>query len=385
MDQNHHYLMQKNGVYYFSRRVPSNLKQHFKCQRFVRCLHTKSEPKAFRLSHELSSRLENIWDRQRLELIDLMPMSSIMHSAVAVNDDTKSIMVSDAFELYLKLKAANRPKTFGTHAVRNLGYLTDCIGDINLTALRPQHGGVFRDYLIAKKLSTSSIKRVFSTIRAVINLSKSEMGLTMSNPFSTTFIPQVGVAKNRSSIPAADIARIQTLCLNHDDDRRWLIALISDTGMRLAEAAGLLIEDINLNSAIPYVHIKPHPWRRLKTISSARQVPLVGASLWAAQRICQSANNKYAFPRYCNEVGTNANSASGALNKWLHTNIDEQSVVHGFRHSFRDRLRDVECPSDLSDALGGWSTASVGEKYGQGYNLEIKQQWISKINMMRSA
>tara|TARA_B110000503_G_scaffold118719_1_gene179881 strand:- start:146 stop:853 length:708 start_codon:yes stop_codon:yes gene_type:complete len=206
--------MQKNGVYYFSRRVPSNLKQHFKCQRFVRCLHTKSEPKAFRLSHELSSRLENIWDRQRLELIDLMPMSSIMHSAVAVNEDTKSIMVSDAFELYLKLKAANRPKTFGTHAVRNLGYLTDCIGDINLTALRPQHGGVFRDYLIAKKLSTSSIKRVFSTIRAVINLSKSEMGLTMSNPFSTTFIPQVGVAKNRSSIPAADIARIQTLCLN---------------------------------------------------------------------------------------------------------------------------------------------------------------------------
>ena len=34
-----------------------------------------------------------------------------------------------------------------------------------------------------------------------------------------------------------------------DDDIRWLVALISDTGMRLAEASGLLIEDINLQSS----------------------------------------------------------------------------------------------------------------------------------------
>ena len=40
-----------------------------------------------------------------------------------------------------------------------------------------------------------------------------------------------------------------------DDDIRWLVALISDTGMRLAEAVGLLIEDINLQSPTPYTTV----------------------------------------------------------------------------------------------------------------------------------
>ena len=78
--------------------------------------------------------------------------------------------------------------------------------------------------------------------------------------------------------------------MEHDDDMRWFIALISDTGMRLAEAAGLNIDDIRLDEDIPYVDIKPHPWRSLKTKGSQRQMPLVGASLWAAQRITANAS-----------------------------------------------------------------------------------------------
>jgi len=41
--------------------------------------------------------------------------------------------------------------------------------------------------------------------------------------------------------------------------------LISDTGMRLSEACGLLIEDIELEADIPHINITPHLWRRLKT------------------------------------------------------------------------------------------------------------------------
>jgi integrase len=45
--------------------------------------------------------------------------------------------------------------------------------------------------------------------------------------------------------------KVQSLCKEIDDDMRWLIALISDTGMRLGEAAGLLKEDIKLHERIP--------------------------------------------------------------------------------------------------------------------------------------
>ena len=50
-----------------------------------------------------------------------------------------------------------------------------------------------------------------------------------------------------------------------------------------------------------------------------------------------------------------------------------------FRHSFRDRLRAVECPIELTDAVGGWSTDGIGAAYGQGYSLQLKQKWLSAI------
>ena len=39
---------------------------------------------------------------------------------------------------------------------------------------------------------------------------------------------------------------------------RYLIALISDTGMRLGEAAGLLKEGITVNEPILHIDLKPH-------------------------------------------------------------------------------------------------------------------------------
>ena len=74
-----------------------------------------------------------------------------------------------------------------------------------------------------------------------------------------------------------------------DDEARWLVALISDTGMRLSEATGLHIDDIKLDCEIPHIDLKPHALRTLKTKGSHRQIPLVGASLWAAKRV--KANN----------------------------------------------------------------------------------------------
>ena len=54
-------------------------------------------------------------------------------------------------------------------------------------------------------------------------------------------------------------------------------------------------------------------------------------------------------------------------------------VIHGFRHSFRDRLRAVECPSEIIDQLGGWSLRSIGQGYGTGYDLTIMSKWLIKL------
>ena len=87
------------------------------------------------------------------------------------------------------------------------------------------------------------------------------------------------------------------------------------------------------------------------------------------------------FPRYCNETDCQSNSASAALNKWLKTVAGADYVMHSFRHSMRDRLREVDCLSDTIDRIGGWRKKSVGEGYGKGYCLKAISIWLLKTNL----
>ena len=132
-------------------------------------------------------------------------------------------------------------------------------------------------------MSNSTLKRVFSSVKAIINLSINEHGLDITNPFSKAYLPSIE-NEIRESIPLEDIRVIQTESKKEDDELRWLLLLLSDSGMRLSEALGLSKDDINLNSNLPHVKLIPHKWRRLKTRNSERCIPLIGASLWASKR-----------------------------------------------------------------------------------------------------
>ena len=177
-----------------------------------------------------------------------------------------------------------------------------------------------------------------------------------------------------------DLKIIQTECMKIDEDLHWLVSLISDTGMRLAEASVLTIDDLVLDNEIPHVVIQPHSHRPLKTRSSERVIPLVGASLLAAQRIKQNVTGEYCFPRYTNNDRTNSNSASAALNKWIKvlTN-NKENTIHGFRHKFRGRLRAVNAPLEVIDQIGGWSVKTVGQSYGMGYDLLLIMRVLNEL------
>ena len=45
----------------------------------------------------------------------------------------------------------------------------------------------------------------------------------------------------------------------------------------------------------------------------------------------------------------------------------------------RDRLRAVECPKEIIDQIGGWSSSDVGESYGNGFPLDNIEKWLIKI------
>jgi len=376
------YVTCSNGIYYFIRRVPTDLSDQYKSNKIKISLRTRNPSKANRCARSITQRLDDYWLGLRLQKLDIPAMNLIR---MDINDTDNGFRLSDALDLYLKLKGIDKDKTFIRTAHRNTEYVIQVLGNKSVTAYSSSEAAQFRDWLINKGMGKSTVKRVFSSIRSIINLAIKEHGLEGTNGFLGTFIPDGLRETTRKPIPVEVIKDIQKTCKEMDDDLRWLIALLSDTGMRLGEAVGLLKSDIILDTDTPHLNLIPHPWRRLKTSGSERQIPLVGASLWSAKRVKQSdPTNQFAFPRYCNRQTHNSNSASAALNKWLRTHAPEGCVVHSFRHSMRDRLRAVECPKEIIDQIGGWSSSDVGESYGDGFHLSNVKDWMNNLLLSTS-
>ena len=368
------YIRNRDGIYHFIRRIPVDLQGHYRSDRVCLSLRTKSEPKALQVAGSISQRLDDYWSGLRLQKMDV----PAIHLLISDNDDARhdSPTLKEAVEAYLILKGGVTNPVFARTARRNGRYVITALSNRPITAYSSADAAKFRDYLFDKGLSLGSVRRIFGSVRSIINLVMREQGIEGTNAFSGTYMPQRYDQKERQPIPSAALSVLQQHCKDKDDESRWLIALISDTGMRLAEAAGLAMNDIYLDEELPHISIRTHSWRRLKTRSSERVVPLVGASLWAAKRLHQRGG-AFAFPRYCNTEGCNANSASAALNKWMKGIIGNEYVIHGLRHSLRDRLRAVECPSDIIDQIGGWTTEGVGHGYGRGYTLEVMAKWMN--------
>ena len=313
--------------------------------------------------------------------LSLVRDSSSSSQEVASNQpQTNCPSLLDALEVYLEQKGKGRPKTFRVAAERSCNYLIGLCGNKPLSDYTRQDALQFRDWLVARGLTGSSITRNFSYLKAVINFALSEYALEVRNPFIGVYHDRNAGVLVRKPIPIDAIRDVQSECHAIDDDMRWLIALISDTGMRLAEGAGLLKQDlVGLDADLPYVRVTKHPWRNLKTSSSERHIPLVGDALWAARRIVEADNGSdFAFPRYNRKSPTAANSASAALNKWLKQYVPAGCTMHSFRHSMRDRLRAVQCPADMTDQIGGWMTDGVGQGYGSGYPLSVLREWLEK-------
>jgi len=371
------YTFQKNGIWYFSRRVPADLRPHYKTGRIAYSLRTRSLRQARMRAVSDAAKLDRHWYMMRM-LSDDLPGKHMLDEAGS-SSEVEGYKLSDAVSVYLRLKGQNKPPAFEATVKRGCGYLIDCCGNKDLAEYTRSDATKFRDYLFNKGLNGASVARIFGTVRAVINLALSEFGLSIINPFSNVYFDRSAGVMKRLPVQPEDIKKVQEECYKVDDEKRWLVAMIADTGMRLAEGAGLLRSDFFEQDGILCVGIKPHPWRSLKTASSERVIPLVGSAELAAKRILeQSHKSAFAFPSYNDGERTNANSASAALNKWLKSKIGQEYTIHSFRHSMRDRLRVVDCPSEVIDQIGGWLTQGVGSSYGTGYPEAVLFRWLNK-------
>ena len=154
-----------------------------------------------------------------------------------------------------------------------------------------------------------------------------------------------------------------------NEDARYVLYVIADTGLRPSEVVNLTRKTIHLSAKIPYVSVLPDG-RRLKTDDSLREIPLVGAALTALKARPEG------FPRYRD----NSSTFSAAANKFLLENglrPTEAHTVYSLRHSFKDRLIAAEAQDSLIDSLMGHDTHKP--RYGKGPTLELKLKYLQRI------
>jgi integrase len=255
-------------------------------------------------------------------------------------------------------------------------------GDRDVVSYTRDDAKLFVDALLTQGNKTATIRRRINCIAAILNYAYAELDVDKRNPFSRLFIKGEGQdAHKRGTFTLDQLKQGYDHALSSGSQIKLLMPLLGETGCRLAEVVGLELQDIDMENDL--ILIRPNSIRRLKTRNRERTLPLVGYAKVAMELALEQADERYLYPRYLKDGTCRATHASNALGKWLKKDFDGLTA-HCLRHTFRDRLRAVECPLELLDQIGGWSTiGTIGSKYGRGYPLQLMQNSIEKIAISR--
>ena len=126
------HLSVRSGVFYFVRRIPSDVRQHYRADRVSLSLRTKSMPIAGRSAASINQMLEDYWLGLKLQQVAI-PATNLFRTP-ETSEAPDCLTLSEARDLYLRLKSAGMDRTFVRSIHRNVGYVIRVLGDRPLSA-----------------------------------------------------------------------------------------------------------------------------------------------------------------------------------------------------------------------------------------------------------
>ncbi|WIY25191.1 site-specific integrase [Parasedimentitalea psychrophila] len=170
-----------------------------------------------------------------------------------------------------------------------------------------------------KRASPNSVTRYVNVIRAVVNHTIDERGLSVSNPFHKLQIKGAG----------------------------------NTAGDRLG----------------------------LKTVSSERRLPISDRLVEALQEHRENKLEEAPiFDRYGRDKGNTAASAT-MMKRFRKVISDPKKALHSLRHRKKDDLRNTSCPEEISKVILGHSNKEVAARYGAGFKIDVLRDWMDKSNL----
>ncbi len=425
------YIMLRNGLYYYNRRVPSEFKDFDPRKIVCIALKTDSRREAIRLASIQNQAIENYWKglactgfthefseyeaaikRARVlgynyvpnEVIATLPLTEIHsryqkaeknnfaqpHTAALLGGvEIPKVRLTDTLKRYFDYskdkildKSENQIRKWKNPRSLAMRDFINCVGNKSITQLTREDILKYRDWWIGRiekdNLSKGTANKNMIAVKAIIETVSENMNLQLD----TGYLFRKIIMPSEQGIRLPFTTEFIVSLFNSDRlnnlnlQARCALFSIAETGAGISEQVGLLPENIILAHEIPHIVIAPRKGHRLKTKYRKRIIPLVGFAL-DAFRACPNGFTEYAG---------RPDALSNTLSKYLNENNilpSEKHSVYSLRHSFQDRLLAVNAPDRVQADLMGHKFSR--QAYGNGASLEQKLEWMEKIQLKSSA
>ncbi|MFM0199904.1 site-specific integrase [Paraburkholderia fungorum] len=272
-------------------------------------------------------------------------------------------------------------------AERTARRFREVVGPVPVASISRQHVIAFKDALLSSGQTAINTDKILTMLSALLSYAL-DQGWTTTNPAKGI---KVGARSNAKAarlpfdLPALKLIFGSPVYTEHarpeggaGEAAYWLPLLALYTGARLEELAQLQPSDIQ---QAPYTDASGSAhsaWcirisdegegQGVKTATSRRRVP-VHPDLIALGFIdyAQSVSGPRLFPA----LKPDREGREGALwGKWFGKHIhklgitDSRMVFHSFRHLLKHTMRECGISEEVSDAITGHASGSVGRRYG---------------------
>ena len=162
------YFFKPHETFYLSSSIPSDRRYLLNKRKINVSLRTKSETIADKSAAALSDRLESYWNSLRMEAIysKELGIKALENNTKAQTSYHRQL---SALKLFHQLKGLGKSRLFFEVSTRRIQFNEDCLGHDYLLAVKPLDACRFGDSLFQRGTSSSSVKRVFSSVRAIFN------------------------------------------------------------------------------------------------------------------------------------------------------------------------------------------------------------------------
>ena len=170
--------------------------------------------------------------------------------ALQMGDDADKVFLSEALEINFKIEGSKATPKRRQHVERSVRYLIELAGDKPVDAYTRADARAFRDKFIEDEKITTG-KRNQTNLQGLFRRVYDELDIDQPLPFSGIRWPEDTKTKETPTFETSELQLISDRCKEMDDDIRWIVALLLDTGCRAAEVIGLSTSDIVLD-ALPH-------------------------------------------------------------------------------------------------------------------------------------